>query len=409
MVAPFLPDDEKLAAIRTALPALGAGIYLNTGSVGPLPAETAAAMDEIAEYELRTGRAHPDYFTAFLERVDEARGSIAAVIGADVAEIAITHSTTAAMNGAIGSIGIRPGDRIVSTASEHAAVLGPLAAARDRGAETVLVDIDDAADGDEIVRRFEVAITVGTRLVVFSHVVWTTGRVLPVAEIAAVARARGAIVAVDGAQSAGAIPVAVHELGAHLYAVPSQKWLLGPDGVAALWVDRSFVEQARPSLVGWFNFSELGPGVATYWPDARRFDGTQFHRPSITGFARSCGWLSMYIGLPWIFERGQAQARAAADRLAGIAGVDVLTPRDRMATLVTFRIDGWSADAALAELSSRVFAIARTIPPLDAVRVSVGFFTTDEEIERLAATVDLLAAHTPETLPPKPRLTVLGQ
>ena len=60
MVAPFLPDAEKVAAIRAALPALGAGIYLNTGSVGPMPAETAAAMAEIVEYELRVGRAAMD-------------------------------------------------------------------------------------------------------------------------------------------------------------------------------------------------------------------------------------------------------------------------------------------------------------------------------------------------------------
>jgi selenocysteine lyase/cysteine desulfurase len=80
-----------------------------------------------------------------------------------------------------------------------------------------------------------------------------------------------------------------------------------------------------------------------------------------------------------------------------------------MATLVTFRIGGWMPDEALAELNGRIFAIARTIPDLDALRLSVGFFTTAEEIERVATTVELLAAHTPATLPPRPRLTILGQ
>jgi selenocysteine lyase/cysteine desulfurase len=102
-------------------------------------------------------------------------------------------------------------------------------------------------------------------------------------------------------------------------------------------------------------------------------------------------------------------ALAAADRLAGIDGVEMLTPRDRMATLVTFRIAGWAADEALAELNSRIFAIARTVPDLDAIRISVGFFTTVEEIERVATTVELLAAHTPATLPQRPRLAILGQ
>ena len=79
----------------------------------------------------------------------------------------------------------------------------------------------------------------------------------------------------------------------------------------------------------------------------------------------------------------------------------MLTPRDRMATLVTFRIAGWPADDAVRELGARVFAITRTVPPLDAIRISVGFFNTDDELERFAEAVELLAAHTPATLPPQ--------
>jgi selenocysteine lyase/cysteine desulfurase len=80
-----------------------------------------------------------------------------------------------------------------------------------------------------------------------------------------------------------------------------------------------------------------------------------------------------------------------------------------MATLVTFRIAGWDAATALDELAARTFAIARTIPALDALRLSVGFFTAEDEIERVASTVELLASHTPASLPQRSRLTVLGQ
>jgi selenocysteine lyase/cysteine desulfurase len=108
--------------------------------------------------------------------------------------------------------------------------------------------------------------------------------------------------------------------------------------------------------------------------------------------ARSIGWLSMYVGLDFVHRRGSALASLAATRLAGISGVTVLTPAHAMATLVTFRIAGWPAKAALDELGSRVFAIARTIDSLDALRISVG----------------LLAGHTPETLPPRRVLMILG-
>jgi L-cysteine/cystine lyase len=411
VVVPFLPDAEKLAAVRDALPALSAGIYLNTGSVGPLPAETAAAMAEMTEYELRIGRSHEDYFEAFLERLAEARGAVAAVIGADIDSVAIGHSTSHAMNLAVWSVGLKAGDRIVTTSSEHPGGLGPVVIAGRRfGADLVAVDIPEGGNDEQTLAAFDAAIVPGTRLVTFSHVLWTTGARLPVEAIAELAHARGALVAVDGAQAVGAIPVSVSALGADFYAVPGQKWLLGPEGTGALWVAPEVVDRVQPSFVSWFTFERLtSPTDAVLWPDARRFDDTSYYKPGVVGLARSCGWLSMYIGLPWIHERGQAMAIRAADRLATIPGVEMITPRERMATLVTFRIAGWEARAALDELAARTFAVARTIPPLDAIRLSVGFFTTEAEIERVASTIELIAAHTQETLPPRQRLTILGQ
>ena len=83
VVVPFLPDPERLAAVREALPSLGAGIYLNTGSVGPIPAETAAAMADFATWELTTGRAHVDDWPEVLQRMAEARAAVAAVLTTD--------------------------------------------------------------------------------------------------------------------------------------------------------------------------------------------------------------------------------------------------------------------------------------------------------------------------------------
>ena len=124
VVAPKPPDDDRLTAVRAALPALDAGIYLNTGSVGPLPPETAAAMDELEAYELRTGRAHIDYWHETLQRMAEARAAVAAVLTADAADIAITHSSTDGMSIAAWSIDWRPGDRAVTTSLEHPGGIG---------------------------------------------------------------------------------------------------------------------------------------------------------------------------------------------------------------------------------------------------------------------------------------------
>jgi L-cysteine/cystine lyase len=134
-----------------------------------------------------------------------------------------------------------------------------------------------------------------------------------------------------------------------------------------------------------------------------------YHRPSVVAFARSIGWLTMYVGLEFAYRRGAAMAHRAADLLAGIDGVTLLTPRDRMAGLVSFRIAGWPAQAALDELSARTFAIARTLPMVDALRISVGFWTTEDELDTFMGGVRLLAAHTPESIPARRTLTVIGQ
>jgi L-cysteine/cystine lyase len=264
-------------------------------------------------------------------------------------------------------------------------------------------------DSDGIVQRFDDALRRGTRLVVLSHVLWTTGARIPVAEIAALAHDQGAFVVVDGAQAVGAIPVHVHDLGADVYAIPGQKWLLGPEGTGAVWASRRASAEGLVSNASAFTYERIDPQEAVPWQNARRFEEAGHYRPGVTGLARSCGWLSMYVGLPWIHERGTALARSAADRLAAIGGVELLTPRDRMATLVTFRIRGWPADAALEEIAGRTFAIARTIPSLDAIRLSLGFFTTEAEIERVASTVELIAAHTSVSLPRRARLAILGE
>ena len=411
MVAPFLPDAEKLAAVRAALPALSAGIYLNTGSAGPLPAETAAAMAEIADRERDVGRGHAEAFDETLIRMAEARAGVAAVLGTDVSSVALAHSTTDAMNAGTLAIDWSRGGRIVTTTAEHLGGIGPAYALRSRGVEVGFVDTERngaCLSDDALVAAFDAAITPGTRLVTLSHVSWTTGALLPVAAIAELAHGRGATVIVDGAQAAGATPFRFDDLGVDFYAVPAQKWLLGPEGMGALVVAPAALERFVPAGGGWFSF-ERGDsaGSATWWLDARKFEASNYHRPSIVGMARSLGWMSMYVGLDYVYRTGLARARSVAGRLAGIDGVTVLTPSDRMATLVTFRIAGWSASAALDELGARAFAIARTIPSLDAVRLSVGFFNSDDELERLARVVELLAAHTPETLPPR-RLTILG-
>ncbi len=411
MVRPLTAEADKVAAMRLALPATSAGIYLNAGSCGPLPAESAAAMAELADWELRLGRAGPDTHLDVLQRMEEARASIGAIIGADIRDIALTHAVSEALNVAAWGIDWQPGDRAVTARRfEHAGGLSPLYAVRDRfGIELDLVDIGSGGDDDRVLAELDTAIQPGTRLVSLSHVSHATGAVLPIARIAELAHDRGALIAVDGAQAVGAIPVDVAALGVDLYGIAGQKWLLGPEGTGALYVAPAALGRVRMTYASYWSYEQQDlSGLARPWPTARRFEGTSgINHGLVVGLARSCGWLSMYVGIEWALRRMADLARSTAERLAATPGVSLITPLDAMAALVTFRVAGWSAEAILDELGARIFVIGRAIPEIDAVRLSVGWFNTEDELDRVLDLVAELAAHTPDSMPPRRTLLVL--
>ena len=410
MVSPFMPDVEKLIAVRAGLPASGAGIYLNTGTAGPIPSEAAVAMADLAQWEVTTGRSHQGFIEDSQARRDEARAAVAAIIHADLDAVALTHSTTDGVIAALWSIGWQPGDNLVTTTVEFPGVMAAVAALADRcGADVRAVNPgpDDAAS----LAAFARALDERTRIVLLSHVAWTTGDRLPVADIVTLVRAAAprALVVLDGAQSVGAIPVSVGDLDVDFLAFPARKWLLGPDGMGALYVSPRITDLVRPAFAGINGLADPHFPDRGLRRDARAFEASSFHAPSVVGMARSCGWLSMYVGLDWITERAQGLALVAWDRLAAAPGVTVLTSRDRLATLVTFRIATWSAGDVLDELGRRTFAIARHMDGLDAIRISTAFFNTEGEIGRFCDAVAEIAVHTPETLPRRPALTILGQ
>jgi selenocysteine lyase/cysteine desulfurase len=332
-VDPFLPDDQKVAAIRELLPATGAGIYLDTATAGPFPAETDRALREADDWELRVGRVGPDRGDDTAQRAEEARSVIAAVLGVDA-------------DGVILTTGPRAAASALSTALR-----------RGGGGPAVLAGI--------------------------STVDAVSGRLVDVRAEAARARAEGATVVVDASFSAGAIPIAHHELDADAVVLGTHRWLLGPEGVTALWL--------RPGL------DRAAAAEAVDLPPRR----------ALLAVARSVAWLLMYVGLPWAMERTRELSQRLQRGLAGVGGVHQLT-RDPIGPLVALRVGGWPVDEAADELSRRASAIVGRDPEHDAIRASVGAWNREEELDRFVEAVAELARHTPGSLPRRPPLVVMA-
>ena len=334
-----------------------------------MPAEVQKAMDDQAASELAVGRAKVEQFLAFTDRMGEARSTIAAVLVADPDDIALTHSTTDGINLALSSLTWRAGDRVLTTNHEHPGVLGPLQALHDRvGVEVELLDVGDGGDDDLTIEAFRRALERPVR-----------GRRLQPRPVdhgghpprrphrdARPGRGRGR----DHRRRAGGRGHPARPRG------PRRRRLRAARARSGCWGPRAWARcgragrgrtrscRRRRATLGYAQLDPRGHAAPPRRPPVR---GGVFHRPSVIGLARSCGWLSMYVGLPWATERAGRLAAAAADRLASIDGVSLVTPRGNpMATLVTFRIAGWPAADAAAELGARTFAIIRDLPPIDA-------------------------------------------
>lgn len=386
-----------IAVIRAELPAVTATAFLNTGTSGPLPRAAHEAIIAHQQEDFTEGRGGGAKWQTLSATMDETRRLFARILGAGESEIALTHGTTYGMNHAVLGMDWQPGDEIVVSDKEH---IGGLAAAyvlQQRAG--VAVRFVECGDPLVVTDRFRATINQRTKAVVISHVAWSTGYVFPVADIAAIAHQAGALLVVDGAQSAGAIPVDVKALGVDAYAVPGQKWLCGPGDTGALYVDTAALDRISASFASygsWEHFDEAGDFAVQ--PNARRFETGMGYSPTVYGLHASLDWQQTAIERDWAAARTVELADLTRERLASVPGVTVQTPRGTRSGLTTFTFAGWEPAAVVEDLADERIVI-RSIPSLAALRVSTGFYNNEDDINRLVAALKTLRTREPH--PPR--------
>ncbi len=215
-----LSDLTHVQRIRQEMPATTSRLYLNTGTFGPLPSCVVQAMQECLQAEWQNGRLGMAAFETIGNIYSNARSSVARLLNADAQEIALTDNTGEGLNIISYGISWHVGDEVITTNHEHYSLLAPLYQIRDRyGVVIRFADIGQMAERP-IREAIADLVTPHTRLISLSHVTWTTGAVLNISEVASMGREIGIPVLIDGAQSAGAIPVDAKALGIDFYAIP---------------------------------------------------------------------------------------------------------------------------------------------------------------------------------------------
>lgn len=348
-------------ALRARFRSLERVAYLNAGTNGPV----AASAVEAAERELRAQRDDGRTTAHFQRRVelqDALRSRYAALLGSDPSEVALTTSTSEGLGKVIAGLALGPGDEILTSDQEHPGLIGPLIAARARGAAVRTAPLARLAEH----------VSNATTLVACSHVGWISGE-LADSDLASV----DVPVILDGAQGAGAVPVDVRALGCDAYAAAGQKWLCGADGTGMLFVGTELFQRLTAVAPSYISFADTGRGLdSPLRDDARRHDTPSLSRE---GVAFNVAALDALAADGWnpVFARARELASELASRLAE-AGRR-LAPRAET-TLVAWE----DADPeATRDRLAAAGVVVRNLPRTPYLRASVGAWNDESDLERL--------------------------
>ena len=241
-------DVQKL---RSEIPVLANLTYMNTGWSGPPPRRAAEAMKARTDLEMDRGPTTADVYESGGQIQAAARRAAARLLNAPLDSVLVTRNTTEGLNIVMSGLDWREGDEIITCNLEHGSVLSPSFHAGLRyGVKVNVVSLDPHDSWDTIVEKFEAAFTANTRMVFVSHIQYSTGLRMPAERLAALARERGALIMLDGAQTGGHIHLDMTESGFDFYSIPGQKWVLGYEGVGALYIRPGLTEKVHPAHTG---------------------------------------------------------------------------------------------------------------------------------------------------------------
>ena len=308
-------------------------IYLDNGATSfHKPAAVYRAVAEAMRTCANPGRGGYGAALEASRRVYGCREAAAELFGCRPEQVALTTSCTHGLNIAIRSL-VKPGGRVVVSGFEHNAVTRPLHAL---GA-WITVAGRKLFDQADTLEQFAQGLDRGCDAAVFTHVSNVFGYILPVAEMAALCRERGVPFAVDGAQSAGCLPLSLEELGADFIAMPGHKGLLGPQGTGLLLCGGG----AQPLLYGGTGSQSMLQDMPQELPD--RLEPGTLNVPGYAGLTEGLRYVKR-TGVENIFRREHRELESAVRGLEE-AGMEVFRGEHQAGTL-SFRCGLDCEDAA---------------------------------------------------------------
>lgn len=382
--------------IQRDFPFLKTSHYLDSASVCPCPRQSVEAMTSFYyDHPLNYGVGDFQKSREVAQKVDEARATVAAFVGASPHEIVFTKNTTEAINTVSRGLAWKAGEGIVLTTLEHQSNVIPwLREAKEHTLEIHYLhpgqdgrvspdDLEKIMDGHSI------------RMVAMTHVSNVFGTIQDISALVKVARERDALTLVDAAQSAGRISLEVSAVGCDFATFCGRKALMGPQGTGFLYAHRDWLKNLRPLSVGsraadivnWLDYRDKGP--------PHRFEAGVLNTSGVIGLGQSIRYLEQ-LTMEKVTQRIRDLTCMLINALSGVNEVILHSPRgvEAQAGIVSWNIHG-VAPRSVSEWLDREATVAvatghqgsrLVTQPLSAdgvVRTSVHWFNNSDDIKAL--------------------------
>jgi selenocysteine lyase/cysteine desulfurase len=361
---------QSIEGFRKRFPVLAEKIYLNSCSQGALSQDVEESM---LEY-LRSWHKDGSPWDLWVDQYEAGRRQFAELIGAEPEEVALVASASAGVNALASALSYKQRNKVVLGEFEFPTMGHIWLAQRPRGADVIFVE----AEKNRLrVEAYDALVDRNTLVVPLTHMCFMNGFRSPVAEIVKIAHDRGALVLLDDYQDGGTRPIDVKAMRVDVYVSGTLKYLLGPPGVAFMYVRKSIAESLVPTVTGWFgqrNPFAFDVRLLDPAPGARRFESGTPPIPTIYGAIAGVKLLQQF-GLQNVANQIRILTQALI-RGASELGIQIKTPLDSVGPLVVLQ----SKDAdGLVRLFARDGVICSSRH--DGLRISFHAYNTADDVE----------------------------
>jgi cysteine desulfurase / selenocysteine lyase len=385
-------------AVREDFPVLKEVVYLDSTATTQTPVPAVEAMVEyFYRYAGNHGRGAHRLARETTNRYEDARETVARFLNAEPSKTIFTKNTTEGINLIANSYPWEAGDHIVTTLLEHHSNLLPWLRLQKKGVNVTVVSPD--SEGRIDTSLIENAFTEKTKLVAVTHISNVFGSVQDVKSITKLVHRNGIKVLIDGAQSAGHMPVDIKDLNCDFFATAGHKGLLGPQGTGVLYIKEP--ETLESASLGGGTVSDVSGLSYVLEPSPACFEAGTPNIPGVIGLGKAVEYLEK-IGVSEIEKHEIKLSKEAAKRLSELEYVEVYGPEDRTG-IVPFNVKGLHAHdvALILDQTKKIcirsghhcaIPITRFLKVESTARASFALYNTEEEVEILANAVAGLKA-----------------